>query len=179
MVRDMDDSQDKKDTKKKLKKPNREEERERRIKELEEQLARAVADYRNLEKRVEEEKRETMRFANRELLLQLLPAFDTLFLAEKHIEDEGLALSIKKLTEVLRNAGVEKIETEGREFDPHFMEVVDTEEGEENKVLEELRPGFTLYGKVLSPSYVRVGKKQRESKDESEAREELLKGDYM
>ena len=54
-----------------------------RIAELEGQLLRAVADYRNLEKRFEDEKKEFVKYANRELLLRLIPAFDTLFLAEK------------------------------------------------------------------------------------------------
>jgi molecular chaperone GrpE (heat shock protein) len=40
------------------------------------------------------------------------------------------------------------------------MEVVVTEAGEENKVLQELRPGFTLFGKVLRPAHVKVGKKE-------------------
>src|SRR4051812_7600503 len=52
-----------------------------RIEDLENQLMRAVADYRNLEKRFEDEKREYVKFANRDLLIRLIPAFDTLFLA--------------------------------------------------------------------------------------------------
>jgi molecular chaperone GrpE (heat shock protein) len=39
------------------------------------------------------------------------------------------------------------------------MECITTEEGEENKVLEEIRAGFMLYDKVLRPAQVKVGKK--------------------
>jgi len=131
---------------------------EQRVTELEEQLARAVADYRNLEKRFEDEKREFVKFANRDLLLRLIPAFDTLVLAEKYVTDEGIKITIKHLQESLRDVGVEKIQTEDQIFNPETMEALSTSEGEENKVLEELRPGYTLNGKLLRPAQVKVGK---------------------
>lgn len=130
---------------------------EKRVTELGEQLARAVADYRNLEKRFEDEKREFVKFANRDLLLRLIPAFDTLFLAEKYVADEGIKITIKHLQESLRDVGVERIQTEGQIFNPEIMEAVSTSGGEENKVLEELRPGYTLNGKLLRPAQVKVG----------------------
>lgn len=129
-----------------------------RIKDLENQLARAIADYRNLEKRIIDEKQETVKYANRELLLRLIPAFDTLFLAEKYVEDEGIKLTIKHLSESLTAAGVERVKTENEVFNAETMEVVTTETGEENKVLEELRPGFLLNGKIIRPAQVKVGK---------------------
>lgn len=142
------------------------EELEVKIKELENQLKRAVADYRNFEKRVEEEKKGTVAFINKKLLLRLLPAFNTLFLADRHVKDDGLRLSIKKLNEVLKDSGVERIETVGRDFDPNLMECVDIVPGEENKVVEEITPGFTLFGQVLHPARVRVGKKAVDEKAE-------------
>ena len=129
-----------------------------RIADLEDQLKRAVADYRNLEKRLEDEKREFVKFANRDLLLRLIPAFDTLFLAEKYVTDEGVKITIKHLQDALREVGVEKIQTEDQIFNPETMEALSTSEGEENKVLEELRPGYTLNGKLLRPAQVKVGK---------------------
>ena len=134
---------------------------EQRIAELEEQLARTVADYRNLEKRFDDEKREFVKFANRDLLLRLIPAFDTLFLAEKYVTDEGLRITIKHLQESLREQGVEKIQTEDQIFNPETMEAVTTGNGEENKVLEELRPGYTLNGKLIRPAQVKVGKQNQ------------------
>ncbi len=142
------------------KKDDKVKELQQRIEELEDQLKRSVADYRNLEKRFEEEKREVVRFANKELLLTLLPAFETLFLAERYVSDEGLRLTIKRVIDVLGQAGVERIKTEGNEFDPQLMECVETVDGEENKVVQETRPGFTLQGKLLVPAQVRVGKQK-------------------
>ncbi|OGH10890.1 MAG: nucleotide exchange factor GrpE [Candidatus Levybacteria bacterium RIFCSPHIGHO2_01_FULL_36_15] len=144
------------------------EELNKRIDDLENQLKRAVADYRNFGKRIEEEKQEFIKFANRDLLLRLFPAFDAFIIAEKYVKDEGLKLTLKKLTEVLKDAGVERIEVQGKEFDPLLMECVDTIEGEENKVTEEARPGFTLYGKTLRPTQVKVGKKKGEKNEENE-----------
>lgn len=131
---------------------------EQRVTELEEQLARAVADYRNLEKRFDDEKRDFVKFANRDLLLRLIPAFDTLFIAEKYVTDEGIKITIKHLQDALREQGVEKIRCEGELFDPEKMEVIATDVGEENKVIEELRPGYILNGKLIRPAQVRVGK---------------------
>ena len=142
------------------KKNKQTEQLEEKIKNLEEQVARAVADYRNLEKRLEDEKREFVKFANRDLLLRLIPAFDTLFLAEKYVSDEGIKLTIKHLQEALRDVGVERVATDGEMFDPEFMEAAATDEGEENKVLEELRPGFTLNGKLVRAAQVKVGKQK-------------------
>ena len=129
-----------------------------RIAELEGQLLRAVADYRNLEKRFEDEKKEFVKYANRELLLRLIPAFDTLFLAEKFVEDEGIKLTIKHLQETLKDVGVERIDASGKKFDAQVMEAVATDEGEDGIVIDVLRPGYTLNGKLVRPAQVKVGK---------------------
>ncbi len=133
---------------------------ESRILDLEEQLKRAVSDYRNLENRNREEKLEFVKFANRTLLEQLLPAFDTLLLAEKYTEDENLKITIKHVLEVLKNAGIERIETVGKPYNPETMEVVEVVDGQEDEVIEETQPGFSLNGKVIRPSRVKVGKEQ-------------------
>lgn len=133
---------------------------EKKVADLEAQVKYAVADYRNLEKRNEDEKREFVKYANRELLLQLLPAFETLFLAEKYIKDEGLKLTVKKLNEMLELVGVKRIKTVGEKYKAEQMECVQVVDGEENTVIEETKPGFTLYDKTLVPAQVKVGGKE-------------------
>jgi molecular chaperone GrpE len=132
---------------------------ERRCEEAEDKYRRALADYHNLQKRVSEERQDWIRSSNKELLLRLLPVLDTLELANKHINDQGLKVSINQFLDTLKAEGVTKIKTVGEEFDPHLMDCVTTEEGEENKVLEELRAGFVLNDKILRPAQVKVGKK--------------------
>lgn len=128
------------------------------INELEELVKRSLADYQNLEKRTAEERVTWIRRANKDLILRLLPVLDTLILASEHVKDEGLTLSIKQFLDILRNEGVEKIETEGADFDPALMEGVGTLEGEEGKVVQEVRAGFKYSdGGVLRPAQVIVG----------------------
>lgn len=137
---------------------------EQKICNLDNQLKRAVADYINLQRRVEDEKREVIRFANRELLLALLPAFHSLFLAGKHTQDQGVQLTIKSVLEVLKSAGVERVKTEKQKFNAEFMEAVEVVDGQDGVVVEEVRPGFTLYGKLLTPAVVKVGGKKENLK---------------
>jgi len=127
------------------------------FKNLENQLKRALADYQNLEKRVSGEKSEWIKLANKGLLVRLLPAIDNLILAEKHTQDEGVKLSIGQILSAFKEEGIEKIETIGLDFDPNLMEAVSTTVGDEGKVVEELRAGYTLFGQVLRPSQVMVG----------------------
>lgn len=152
---------------------------QRKIDELQNQLKRALADYQNLEKRTHEERHEQVRSANRYLLLRLLPVLDTLLLAGRHVEDEGLKLSIKQFQDVLKQEGVERIETENKHFDPKIMEAVEVEKGDEGKVLSEIRAGYILNGEVLRVAQVKVGKQKIDSKEEEKVKEELQRGDYM
>ena len=125
---------------------------------LENQLKRALADYQNLEKRIHEEKSSWIKTANKELLLRLIPGLDSLILAEKHTQDEGVKISIKHFLDILEQEGVKQIETKGKDFDPNLMEAVSAIEGEDGKVLEELRAGYVLNGQTLRPAQVIVGK---------------------
>ena len=133
---------------------------ELKLEEFEDKYKRALADYQNLEKRVLVERKEWILKANKDLLLRLLPVLDTLILAEKNIKvgDEGLSLGIKQFQDLLKNENVERIETLGKNFDPNLMECIETVDGEEGIVIEEIRAGYMLYDKVLRPAQVAVGK---------------------
>ena len=134
------------------------EELQQQLEEFEGKYKRALADYQNLQKRVQEEKGEWIRSANKDLLLRLLPVLDTLMMAEKHLQDQGLQVSINQFLDIVKGEGVTRVKTVGVEFNPQFMEVIAVEEGKENIVLEELRAGYMLYDKVLRPAQVKVGK---------------------
>ncbi|HZJ18466.1 MAG TPA: nucleotide exchange factor GrpE [Patescibacteria group bacterium] len=142
------------------KKKNEEKEEKSREKcdEFENQLKHSLADYQNLEKRVAKDRGNWIKLANKQILIRLLPALDALLLAEKHTKDEGVSLSIKTFIDALREEGVERIEVKGKDFDPLLMECVQVVEGEEGKVIEEVKSGFILYDKVLRPAQVIVGK---------------------
>lgn len=128
-----------------------------KIEELENQNKRVLADYRNLENRVQNERGEWILKANKQLLLNILPVLDTLMQASKHSKDQSLILSVQQFLDILKKEGVVKIEAEGKSFDPNLMEGIQTVEGEEGKAAEEVRAGYMLYDKVLRPAQVKVG----------------------
>lgn len=130
------------------------------IEELTNKWKRALADYQNLEKRVILGKEEFAKFANSQLLLKILPALDSLKKAEIHLKDEGLNLAIKQLGDGLAAVGLEGVETKGTDFDPEVMECLEIGKGEEGKVLDEIRAGYKLNGRILRVAQVRVGKKE-------------------
>lgn len=132
---------------------------QKKVTDYEEKYKRAIADYQNLQRRTQEQKSEWIKSANKDLLLKLLPVLDTLILAEKHIKDKGIAISIDQFVKVLQQEGLERIKTIGEKFDPHTMEAIATAEGENGKVLEEIRAGFRLYDTILRSAQVIVGQK--------------------
>lgn len=136
-------------------------ESEEKIASLEEQVRRNLADYQNLEKRTREERGQWVRRANKDLIVRLLPVLDTLILASMHVQDEGLALSIRQFLDILKSEGVEKIETLGAQFDPALMEGVGTvPSSDKGKVVKEVRAGFKYSdGGILRPAQVVVGTK--------------------
>lgn len=129
-----------------------------KIEELENQTKRVLADYRNLENRIQNERGEWILKANKQLLLNILPVLDTLIQANKHSKDQSLVLSLQQFLGILEKEGVKKIETKDKNFDPILMEGIGTVEGEEGKVIQETRAGYILYDKVLRPAQVQVGK---------------------
>lgn len=131
-----------------------------KLEEAESKFKRALADYQNLEKRVIEDRREWIKSANKDLLQRLLPVLDTLMLAQKHDKNKTLEISINQFLDVLKSEGVVKIETLGKTFDPKTMECVTMVEGEDGKVVEEVRTGFILGDRLLRPAQVIVGEKK-------------------
>lgn len=159
------------DDKKKVEKVNEEivdeaveelkDEKDQQIEELTGQLKRAVADYRNLERRNAEERIDAIRFANKQLIESLLPAFDTLFLAGKYTEDQSVKLTIGRIIEILKDNGIEKVMVDDAKYNPETMEVIEVVEGKKDTVVEEVRPGFILNGKLIRPAQVKVGSEEK------------------
>jgi molecular chaperone GrpE len=127
---------------------------------------RSQADLQNYIKRAEQEQSETVEFANRMLILDLLPILDDfeIALASLPVEvDErnwtkGIKLIYNKLTNFLETQGLSEIKAKGECFDPYFHEAVGQMEGEEGIIIEEIRKGYKFKDKLLRPSMVMVGK---------------------
>jgi len=76
----------------------------------EENWKRALADYQNLQRRVEFEKQSFAKLANANLIARLLPSLDILELAASHNQDIGVQLSAKQFHNALAEEGLELIE---------------------------------------------------------------------
>ncbi|OGM09847.1 nucleotide exchange factor GrpE [Candidatus Woesebacteria bacterium RBG_16_36_11] len=93
---------------------------------LKNQLARALADYDNLRKRVEKENEIIQKLAGLKIIARLLPIYDMLVKAQKHLKDSGLAITIGQFEDALKDEGVEKINViVGDKFDPNLHEAVE------------------------------------------------------
>ncbi len=134
--------------------------KDERHEELENQLKRALADYQNLERRVEEERRLLGQLSSALLIEKFLPVLDNLENAQKHLNDEGLEIVIKQFKDILSSEGVSQIEAVGAAFDPHQHEATEVHEGQnDNTVVKVLRKGYKINDKVLRPAQVVVEKK--------------------
>ena len=127
------------------------------------------AEYENTRKRLEKEKHDHIKFANEDIISKLFPImdnFDMAFAAMEKAEDkeavmEGIKLVQKEFHRVLEENGVERIETVGKEFDPNLHEAVqavETEEVPDGEIVEEVRSGYLLNGRLLRPAQVKVAK---------------------
>ena len=127
---------------------------------------RSQADFINFKKRTEQERADNARLANAILMSSLLPVLDDLELALNNVSSklagftwvDGIVLIHRKLHAILESQGMERIETEGKDFDPNFHQAVLYEDGEEGKIIEELQKGYMFHGRLLRPSLVKVGK---------------------
>lgn len=132
------------------------------IKSLKEQLARALADYQNLQKRVEKEREMFIKHANQTLMEKLLPVLDMLEKADSYLQDRGLHMAVIEFKKVLEEAGVVKIEAKrGEKFDESIHEVVETvpggKKGKKGIIAEVVRNGYRWQdGLVLRPAQVKV-----------------------
>lgn len=124
--------------------------------ELNNRLKRTLADYANLERRVQEDREKIIKLANEKLLLELLPILDNLTRAVKNSSDQGLQIILKQFQEVLKSNGVKEITAGGQPFDPNFHEAVEVT-GESGQVVEVLESGYQLGEKVIRPAKVKVG----------------------
>lgn len=137
------------------------------LQEMENNWKRALADYRNLEKRVAEEKEDISKFANFVLVSQLLPILDNLELLGKHSSDDGLDLIIKEFKSVLESTGVEEIRiAQGDVFDPLLMEAIEAVQDDLDTplVAEIVQAGYKLGSKLLRPARVNVKDSQGKEK---------------
>jgi molecular chaperone GrpE len=134
-------------------------------------LLRKQAEFENFRKRVDREKSEFAQFASAELMKELLNALDSFDLALRNASGDGsgrentlrgFELIYKQIQDTLARFGLKPIEAKGKMFDPNYHQAVSTQASsdvEENIVIEEMRKGYTLNGRLLRPAMVTVSVK--------------------
>jgi molecular chaperone GrpE len=143
------------------------------------------ADFENYRKRVDREIRELEEFSTLGLVRKLIPVLDDLDLAVAtagKAEDKGILEGVKmvqkNLNSALESEGLHRIKAVGEPFNPSSHEAVDKVQGNDSsdKVIEEMRKGYTFKGKVLRPSAVKVELAARKETEKEEQQHSGVEG---
>jgi len=146
-------------------------------KEAREEMLRMRAETDNLRKRLQKEKQDSVQFANQRLIKQLIPIFENLDRALKapdtNVESlkEGVQLTSDQALALFKKENVEPINAVGELFDPSIHEVLsqmESNDHDENTVIEEFSKGYRMNGRVLIPSRVVIAKKPAETKTDDQ-----------
>lgn len=138
------------------------------------QLARAMADYANLRKKVEEERSEMFKLASISFMNKILPILDNLKLAQNHVQDSGIAMIIGQMEGLAREQGFEEIKVNaGDLFNEELMEVSEViesdNEKDDNNVSEVVVTGWKYNdGTIVRHARVKVFKGKQQNSQENE-----------
>jgi molecular chaperone GrpE len=124
---------------------------------------RAKADYLNREREVEREKIEWVKFANLEMILQLLTILDAFDSSIKHLPKDlasndwakGIMQIKQQIEEILKIHGVKRIKTMGEKFNPEFHEAIG-KGGDDGKIVEEIQAGYLMHDRTIRPAKVLI-----------------------
>lgn len=113
------------------------------------------ADFINYKKDEAKRVEEFVKYANEDLILEVIDLVDDIEIAAKEVPGIGLEHVVKKFHDLFKKYGVEKVEV-GDKFDPNLHEAVETEK--EGKKLKEVRTGYVMRDKLIRPARVKITK---------------------
>ena len=126
------------------------------------------AELENYRKRMQREKEDLARFANENLLREMLPILDNLERAVAHAEQEqegglleGVKMTLEQFSKTLERLGVVPVAAVGEPFSPECHEAMGQLESAEhapNTVVQEMQKGYTLNNRLLRPALVMIAK---------------------
>lgn len=139
------------------------------IKMHQEQYLRTLADMENLRKRTQRDKEELAKFANENILREILPVIDNLERAVDHAEQaetndglfEGVQMTLTQFSQLLTKFGVEPVDAIGQPFDPAYHQAMGQLESDEhpvNTVVQQMQKGYQLNNRLLRPAFVMLAK---------------------
>ena len=143
--------------------------KEKEVKDTYERYLRQVAEVDNFKKRINREKEDAIRYANENLIKDILPVVDNLERAIAHAQGggngkplvEGVEMVLRGLLDVFSKTGVTQIAAVGEIFDPGKHEAiaqVESAEHEPNTIVEEHHRGYLFRDRLLRPALVTVAK---------------------
>jgi molecular chaperone GrpE len=152
------------------------EELKKALAEANDKFVRLYADFENFKKISVRNREELLKYANEDLLSDILTVIDHLELALQHSSGkesssslaEGVELTLKELKNVLEKQGLVTIEALGKPFDPkvhHAMSQIESESEKENTVIKEFRKGYMLKERVLRAAMVGVAIKHSQPEE--------------
>ncbi len=138
---------------------------EARCLELTEAHARAIADYRNLERRTAQGRVELRQQTTAAVVTDLLPVYDDLTRALEAVGDDlrghdwldGITLIREKFQRAVARTGAEEFEVLGTSFDPRVHQAVGFAAGRESEVVAVVQSGWTIGDQLIRPAMVMVG----------------------
>ncbi len=132
----------------------------------------AQAESINYRRRKDEETNQLLKYANQDLIMELILVVDNferaIKLDDNDLTDEvskflaGFKMMYANLTEILKKFGVEEINRVGEKFDPNQEQALLTdtvEDMEDEVVIEVLLKGYKLKEKVIRPASVKINQK--------------------
>ncbi len=148
-----------------------------------EQYLRTLADMENLRKRTQREKEDLAKFANENILREILPVIDNLERAVEHAEQseskdglfEGVQMTLTQFSQLLEKFGVEPVDAIGQPFDPAYHQAMGQVESDEypvNTVVHQMQKGYQLNKRLLRPAFVMLAKAPVVAEENNPAAEE-------
>jgi molecular chaperone GrpE len=130
---------------------------------------RSKADFINAKKRYEEDKQNLLKYAETNLISELIPTLDAfdMAMANKEVWEKadqkwrtGIEYIYSQLIGTLQSHGLEKMNPLNQIFDPnnhHSVAVTDTDNKEnDNRITEVISWGYSLNGKIIREAQVKV-----------------------
>lgn len=149
------------------------------LSELKDQYLRKAADFENYRKRMQKEKEESLKYANQNILSDLVAVIDDFERAIKSGETskdfgnfhQGISMIEQQLVSTLeRKYGLKRLDSLGAPFNPDHHEAIARLEGPAEAslvVVEEYQRGFHLHDRVLRTAKVKVGPQVPENREEA------------
>lgn len=134
-----------------------------------ENMLRLAAEFENYKKRILREQENLLKYAEENILKELLPSIDNLerAMSQEHNMDDvsvlmqGIEMTLKGLLAAFEKFGCKPIKSIGQPFDPNFHEAIAMESSSEipeQSIINEFEKGYLYKDRLIRASKVIVSK---------------------